>query len=56
MKKRESIEEIEKEITEIKDSWPAHTPSQAMLLRLEELEEKLIRLRKDQKGEKNTSN
>jgi Mg2+ and Co2+ transporter CorA len=55
MNEKESIKEIEKEITEIKDSWPAHSSPPSMLLRLEELEEQLAQLKKILKGECNAS-
>ena len=55
MNEKESIKEIEKEITEIKDSWPAHSSPPGMLLRLEELEEQLAQLKKILKGECNAS-
>ena len=38
------VEEIREQIREIKRSWPAHTPSPAMLQRLEELEDELHQL------------
>ena len=55
MNEKETIKEIEKEITEIKDSWPAHSPPPGMLLRVEELEEQLAQLKKNLKGECNAS-
>ena len=36
-----SIQEIEKEIAELKARWPAHSVPQKMWQQLEELEEKL---------------
>jgi hypothetical protein len=38
---KEQIWELEEEIKDIKASWPAHTPSPALAVRLEELEDKL---------------
>lgn len=38
------VEEIREQIREIKGSWPAHTPSPAMLQRLEDLQDELHQL------------
>ena len=38
---RERIEEIEREIAELKARWPAHSVKPSMWQRLEELEEAL---------------
>ena len=44
--KRETrIQELEREITDLKARWPKHSVPPAMLMRLEELEEELERLR-----------
>ena len=51
MNEKETIKEIEKEITEIKGSWPAHSPPPGMLLRLEEFEEQLAQLKKILEGD-----
>ena len=45
-KKRETrIQELEREIADLKARWPKHSVPPAMLMRLEELEEELERLR-----------
>ena len=49
------LEEIEQEIEEIKKSLPAHSIPAAMLLELEELEEKLERLQLDEENESRAS-
>jgi hypothetical protein len=38
---QEQIRSIEEQITELKASWPAHSPQPWMLQKLEELEEEL---------------
>ena len=44
--KRETrIQELEREIADLKARWPKHSVPPAMLLRLEELEEELERLK-----------
>jgi hypothetical protein len=37
----ERIKELERQITELKSQWPAHSVSPAMVQRLDELEEEL---------------
>jgi hypothetical protein len=55
----ERIEELEKQIAELKSQWPAHSVPPTMLQRLDELEEELERERmgnirlKKATGEKN---
>ncbi len=49
------LEEIEQEIEEIKKSLPAHSIPAAMLLELEELEEKLEQLQLDEENESRAS-
>jgi hypothetical protein len=45
-KRREArIQELEQEIADLKARWPEHSVPPAMLMRLEELEEELERLR-----------
>jgi hypothetical protein len=45
-KRREArIQELEREIADLKARWPKHSVPPAMLMRLEELEEELDRLR-----------
>jgi hypothetical protein len=45
-KRREvRIQELEREIADLKARWPKHSVPPAMLMRLEELEEELERLR-----------
>ncbi len=39
------IQELEREIADLKARWPKHSVPPAMLMRLEELEEELERLR-----------
>lgn len=41
--KSERIEELEKQMTELKRRWPAHSVPPTMLQRLDELEEELVR-------------
>jgi hypothetical protein len=44
-KRREArIQELEREIADLKARWPKHSVPPAMLMRLEELEEELGRL------------
>jgi len=50
------LEEIEQEIEEIKKSLPAHSIPAAMLIELEELEEKLEQLQLDEENESRASN
>ena len=38
------IQELEREIADLKARWPKHSVTPAMLMRLEELEEELERL------------
>ena len=48
----ERVEELEKQITELKSRWPAHSVPPMMFQRLEELEEELEReLKKAAEGE-----
>jgi len=47
---RKKIGELEKEIEELKNRWPAHSVKPAMLMQLEELEAELERL-KEKEGE-----
>ena len=49
------LEEIEQEIEEIKKSLPAHSIPAAMLIELEELEEKLEQLQLDEENESRAS-
>jgi hypothetical protein len=51
MVKKESVEEIKAEIDEINASLPAHSKPPSLLLRLEELEEKLESLIEEGKGD-----
>jgi len=44
------IRELEEQITELKASWPAHSVQPWMLQQLEELEEELESLKKEQKN------
>ena len=55
MNEKVTKEELEKEITEIKENWPAHSLPPGLLLRLEELEEQLIQLQEGHTGELNAS-
>jgi ribosome-associated translation inhibitor RaiA len=51
----ERIEELEKQIAELKRRWPAHSVPPTMLQQLDELEEELEReLRKAEEGKTNT--
>lgn len=43
----ERIGELEKEIADLKRRWPAHSVKPAMIIRLEELEEELERLKRE---------
>jgi len=43
----ERIEELEKQIAELKSRWPAHSVPPTMLQQLDELEEELERERMD---------
>ena len=50
-KRREArIQELEREIADLKGRWPKHSVPPAMLMRLEELEEELGRLGSAQAG------
>ena len=51
----ERIEELERQIAELKGSWPAHSVPPTMFQRLEELEEELERARADQERTMTTS-
>ena len=44
----ERIKELERQIAELKGSWPAHSAPPTMFQRLEELEEELERARAGQ--------
>jgi hypothetical protein len=45
-KRREArIQELEQEISDLKARWPKHSVPPAMLMRLEEMEEELERLK-----------
>jgi hypothetical protein len=46
---REQIEQIEREIADLKARWPAHSVKPAMWQRLEELEEALEKARHEEK-------
>lgn len=49
----ERIEQLEKQIAELKSRWPAHSPPPSMLDQLEELEDELgEELRKLAQGQK----
>ncbi len=45
------IKELEGEIKELKKNIPAHSIRPAMMVRVEELEEELVRMRDELKGE-----
>jgi len=45
----EKVKELEKQIEELKASWPAHSVPNSMYERLEELEEELERQKRSQK-------
>jgi len=47
MKKRKSIKELEANIDALKKQWPAHSVPPAMLMQLDELEDKLEAARKE---------
>ena len=52
---KERIEELEKQIAELKRRWPAHSVPPTMLQQLDDLEEELERARREDAGEgKNT--
>lgn len=55
MPKLQRLEELEREIEEIKRSLPAHSIPTAMLLNLEDLEEELEQLRMSTEGETDAS-
>ena len=55
MTEQQRLEEIEKEIEEIRGSLPAYSIPTAMLLTLEELEEELEQLRIVIRGESDAS-
>lgn len=44
------IQELDEQISELKASWPAHSVQPWMLQQLEELEEELESLKKEQKN------
>ncbi|HEY42207.1 MAG TPA: histidine kinase [Dehalococcoidia bacterium] len=46
---REQIEQLEREIADLKARWPAHSVKPAMWQRLEELEEALEKVRNEEK-------
>jgi hypothetical protein len=46
---REQIEQLEREIADLKARWPAHSVKPAMWQRLEELEEALEKARHEEK-------
>ena len=47
--KREQIERLQKEITNLKASWPAHSGKPFMMQKLEELEETLDKVMNEEK-------
>jgi hypothetical protein len=49
---RKRVEELEKQIAELKSRWPAHSVPPAMFQQLDELEEELDQVRKDTSAEK----
>ena len=46
--KADRIKELEEQIEDLKRRWPAHSVKPAMIQRLDELEEELERLRKEE--------
>ncbi|MBC7248865.1 MAG: histidine kinase [Anaerolineae bacterium] len=46
--KSNRVQELEREIEELKSRWPAHSVPPAMLQRLEELEEELELIRREE--------
>jgi hypothetical protein len=51
-KRREArIQELEREIADLKARWPKHSVPPAMLIRLEELEEELVLSRSPERSE-----
>ena len=44
------IKELEKQLKQLKSQLPAHSPKPEMLMRIEELEEELERLKLGNKG------
>lgn len=47
------IEELERQLTELKSRWPAHSVSPTMVQQLDELEEELEQARKNITKEQN---
>jgi len=45
--KEKRINELEQEITDLKSRWPAHSVKPIMIMRLEELEDELRRLKNE---------